>query len=787
MSEIAPDSHEHVLSGRVILCFRDHIGSDDPDHTVRLCESDALGPWNTLTRAMPGISIASRWKSPSTAQIIELMDEALARDPSYRPGPMLSMFEVCCANSLDIDALCESLSGWSTVARAWVDPGPAEPPVAPNDDPRFPQQGYLDPAPRGINAEFAWTIIGGDGMGQGFVDLERGWTLDHEDLVAHNATIISGLNRDYHGHGTAVLGQVAAVDNSLGCVGITPALASVRVVSQWRSANNYHTAEAILDAAANMDFGQVLLLEAQTSHNGFKHVPVEVHDDTYEAIRLATALGIIVVEAAGNGGIDLDTFTNADGEAILNPASADFRDSGAIMVGAASSNAPHSRLHFSCHGGRIDCWGWGQHIETTGDGWIGTSTTTYTSRFGGTSGASPIIAGAALAVQGVAQATLDRRLSPAQIRELLTDPATSTPSKKPAVDRIGVMPDLRAILKGSNFNAGADIYSRDFVGDTGDYHAQASWASPDIILLPTTVADPMAAFGPRSGTENSNTESYEATGKHDNFIYIRALNRGKLDVAAPTAKIFWSPVSTFVTPDLWTFIGTVNLPTVPTGDLLTVGGPLTWPAEEIPAPGHYCFIAILDHVLDPGPDPTDFYNRENFSKFIRANNNVVWRNFNVVANNPPSGSNVVAQEFLLAGGFEQSRRMRLEATMRLPNGAKAWLCVPEHLLDYFEPVRSPYLSYGRQSGIVDLPLNAQGRTSFGNMDLPSKARLNLEVRVSIPEAARQCSYIGWVSQFEGDEELGRVTWRFTCAAELEKRDDRLSKISGVQPHKHPRR
>ena len=53
-----------------------------------------------------------------------------------------------------------------------------------------------------------------------------------------------------------------------------------------------------------MGFGDVLLLEAHNDYNGFTLVPVEAYDATYEMIRLATELGIIVVEAGGNGGED---------------------------------------------------------------------------------------------------------------------------------------------------------------------------------------------------------------------------------------------------------------------------------------------------------------------------------------------------------------------------------------------------------------------------------------------------------------------------------------------------
>ena len=154
-------------------------------------------------------------------------------------------------------------------------------------------------------------------------------------------------------------------------------------------------------------------------------------------IRLATALGIIVVEAGGNGGEDLDLVTNPGGDNFFDPSDPWFRDSGAIIVGAASAAAPHTRLGFSSHGARVDCYGWGNGVHTCGDGWTGTSTTAYTGSFSGTSSASPIIAGAALAVQGLVEIRAGLRLSPAQMRAVLTDPATSTPSDDPPVDRIG--------------------------------------------------------------------------------------------------------------------------------------------------------------------------------------------------------------------------------------------------------------------------------------------------------------------------------------------------------------
>ncbi len=346
-------------------------------------------------------------------------------------------------------ALVRKLQKLKGVEEAYVEGGPTPPPVNAADDPRSGSQGYLDAAPSGIDARWLWAAADGDGVG--FVDLERGWILNHQDLAAAGISIISGISQDYHGHGTAVLGEVVATDNAIGGIGIAPR-ASARVVSQWRNATTYNTAAAILSAGQSMNPGDVLLLEAQTNFNGLANLPVEVEAAVFDAIRKVVDDGIVVVEAAGNGGNDLDAYRDAANRAVLNRGSADFRDSGAIMVGAASSTAPHARLDFSNHGSRIDCYGWGENIDTTGDGWQGTSTTVYTTGFGGTSGASPIVAGAALLLQSWRRSRQHLVYDPQDLRDMLSSDTLNTHSASPASDRIGVMPDLRAIVEAEIVN-----------------------------------------------------------------------------------------------------------------------------------------------------------------------------------------------------------------------------------------------------------------------------------------------------------------------------------------------
>lgn len=117
------------------------------------------------------------------------------------------------------------------------------------------------------------------------------------------------------------------------------------------------------------------------------------------------------------------------------------------MVGAASSGAPHGRLGFSNFGSRIDCFAWGEHIDTSGDGAEGRDKHEYTTDFGGTSGASPIVTGCAVLLQSLRRSNGQSPFTPAEIRALLADSALNTSSANPGFDLIGVMPDLQSIVQ----------------------------------------------------------------------------------------------------------------------------------------------------------------------------------------------------------------------------------------------------------------------------------------------------------------------------------------------------
>jgi len=88
------------------------------------------------------------------------------------------------------------------------------------------------------------------------------------------------------------------------------------------------------------------------------------------------------------------------------------------------------------------------------------------------------------------------------------------------------------------------------------------------------------------------------------------------------------------------------------------------------------------------------------------------------------------------------------------------------------------LKKDRDDRSVRVPLNPSGINRFRDAAFPPKVRHELELLVHIPKEARERSYLGWAAQFEGEEEVGRVTWRFASAEELKWRDKHLKEFAG---------
>ena len=387
-------------------------------------------------------------------------------------------------------------------------------------DPMWSRQSYLRAAPEGIGAEQAWSIKGGDGANQSFVDIERGWDLEHEDLLDASGTArvqfigASGTGTstpflnvaESRPHGTAVLGIVCASNNNRGMIGIVPNCEAA-VLSYWNLAvgdpalGSADTANALLAAIADQLSNQIdavvkdeasadgqtlsssvtVLVEAQAqlADQPMFYFPVEVYPETFHAIELATQAGVTIIEPAGNGrlvefrgrpyAVNLDDYVNEmpDSNGFGSPKrlalnrdlanNAAFRDSGAIMVGAAEpvpgkNPTQWKRRAFSNYGSRVDCFAAGRDVATLGS-WKqvpnGTSPNNqYCTDFTGTSSAAAIIAGAAVSLQGIYQAKNNAPpMSPQALRAALSDAARGTRTANHPASKIGVMPNLLDIAK----------------------------------------------------------------------------------------------------------------------------------------------------------------------------------------------------------------------------------------------------------------------------------------------------------------------------------------------------
>jgi serine protease len=664
----------------------------------------------------------------------------------------------------------------------------SDPVVNDADDDYAADQDYLDAAPTGIDARWAWTQPGGEGAGVGIVDLEQGWFLGHEEFVTNAPQVIYGDNHDgingYVGnHGSAVLGEMIAEDNAVGVVGVAPGVTSVRVASHYDAGTDTtgHVADAILAAIPVMAVGDVLLLEIQ---KGF--LPTETDEADFDAIRLAVAHGIVVVAAAGNGNSDLDAFMNASGEFVLDRGSPDFRDSGAILVGAALSALPHDRKTASNFGSRVDCYAWGQNVVTCGYGDLddggGDNNLTYTSTFSNTSAAAPIVAGAALVVQGRYESDTATRLSPTQMRALLSDPAMGTAQGPNVAGNIGIMPDLRAIIEDA-LGLVPDIYLRDNPGDSGVVPATGSISqSPDIIVRPAPVADPVAEFGEGSGNEDSTTLGFEVEAGQPNYIYARIQNRGTSDADGVIATIYWSPPATLVTPDLWTLIGTTAPVNVPQGNTIVIAGPLTWPAVEIPATGHYCFVGVLNHLQDPAPPLPGPGDWDDFTALIRDWNNVTWRNFNVVDEFPdPNGEDPSMMPFLIAGAPDRPRVFELEILRDLPRDAKARLQVPLGLAAKLRKAGSLKMQIDHKRRFATIELPPIPRIRLSSVRLGAGARYPSRFLVHGSKAMEGGGHSIAIRQLFEKQEVGRVTWQYVVRKGQRKRERR--EVSEYRPER----
>ncbi|MFF4029089.1 S8 family serine peptidase [Streptomyces sviceus] len=306
----------------------------------------------------------------------------------------------------------------------------------------------------------AWSRSTGGGVV--IADVDWGCRTSHQDLapnIAQTHNAFDGTTDVTHGgsvyHGTGVMGLSGASANNVGMAGIAydATLWPVQADSGTGPDLGGNAWARGIDWVRTADSGgrrKVIILEVQTGAFGnYEQVP-----SVNAAIKTAIAEGVVVCVAAGNG--DKDASLADDGSQIP--------ETGSILVGAtAYDSSVNQRAWFSNYGSRIVVCAPGDssHDLTCDSG----SDTAYRNGFGGTSGATPKVAGAAALMLSA-----NPGLTHADVRRILqASGAQVTPDPDPT-KLVGTFLNAGAAVREASQNAVGriEIFARG--GDQAVWH-----------------------------------------------------------------------------------------------------------------------------------------------------------------------------------------------------------------------------------------------------------------------------------------------------------------------------
>jgi hypothetical protein len=428
----------------------------------------------------------------------ERLDEIQARGEANTGKPVYNLnniYRLRIPKRLDVWAISRELEALPGIILARPVPKPAPLPAPPDYASCIGDtcQGYLRPAsstPTGIDADYAWTQIGGDGTGVTVCDLEYGWNYNHADLSKavgsqiNPNTIFFPAGADTN-HGTAVIGELSSDNNGWGTTGICYGATLKTCGTVYPDAVTWNVPGAMTYAINSLSAGDVILLEQQWPYTylGTDYIPVEwwqnyspnpqSYNAVYAAIENAVANGINVVEAGGNG------YTNTNSLTWYGNSGAIIVGAGGVYTGGTWPQGDLQKLDFSSFGRRYDLQGWGENVTTTGYGNLYSAegfNYWYRRDFDGTSSASPVVAGAVACCVGYWKANISSNPpSPQYLRTVLIN--TGTPQVGPQTGWIGPRPDLQGAI--TAFNAEWVDLTYPPLGEDTSYSATVAWGDYD--------------------------------------------------------------------------------------------------------------------------------------------------------------------------------------------------------------------------------------------------------------------------------------------------------------------
>ena len=426
-----------IEPGIVEIEFRDdvrpRISPPQAGELVNMVSSSGIS-LNAITKILQSHQLQKAESSFQTSETEAAQAQTTAQKRDASIPNLESFMTLHFPSKADTLSIAKELEQLPEVVRAVAVPK-AIPPLTPINEPLVGTTDHvvMNPA-TGLENQWyvfrchlndAWDVAVGTGVV--ISDIDWGYRTSHQDLStrldmsrAYNAydggsNVSTGSSIS---HGTAVMGIAGGADNGAGMAGFAPGatLWPVQADSGPGAPLGGNAWARGIDWVRTSDSGgkrKVIILEVQTgSYGNYEMVP-----SVNAAIRTAIAHGVVVCVAAGNGNRD----------AGIDDAGNPIPPTGSILVGATEYHASQNRrAGFSNFGSQIVVCAPGDssHDLTCSS----SSDTAYRNGFGGTSGATPKVAGTAALLL---EAKPD--LSHEEIRNILksTGTAVVTDANKP--------------------------------------------------------------------------------------------------------------------------------------------------------------------------------------------------------------------------------------------------------------------------------------------------------------------------------------------------------------------
>ena len=464
-NSLSPKYSPQTPIDRVIIKFNENLQVRFDNGVINSGKSDLAQITQTIFNitAAPLQPLFIRDQEEIEQERIELQTEKSINLPDLN-----SYYSIAVSDYETAITLLENLSGNPLIEKAYIRPQSYLAEDIPPTTPDFiDEQGYLEAAPGGVDAFYAWNVPGGNGENVQIIDIEGNWDFEHEDFGDNIGTLLYGTYVNYLGwasHGTAIIGMMGADSNGYGVTGIAHK-AQINTVS----IGTVGVAAAVDYAGAHLNPGDVITIPLNVPGPRFDfswqgdqagYVAEEYFDDVFDATQIASAKGIVVVTAAGNGQEDLDDPIYEDRFNV------NYRNSRAIFAGAGAPpsgnwGTDRSRISSSNYGSRLNLQGWGKEVVTTGYGGLFNPDNDYlqhyTDIFSGTSAATGMIGGVVASLQS---AYIEAHGEPMIIEDLVYLLDLSGTLQPNPNEKIGPRPDLGLALQAMQSPSGVSTNPR---------------------------------------------------------------------------------------------------------------------------------------------------------------------------------------------------------------------------------------------------------------------------------------------------------------------------------------